>query len=180
MLVIPDASWFPVTPGVTSTTSNRSPDLYMSVIRQFPVETHIRWKPGHTAPGATYCNIFLSDCTLALGCGVPHVVDDNGNPVALGKGSELNANATCDWLLQHGPRFGWRFTGLGGALSYVQAGKPAICTWKNPRASQPGHVAILLPTQPGPKIAQAGARNFVGEPLANGFGNLPVSMFIHE
>jgi hypothetical protein len=178
-LILPRESWKTATPSITSDETNRTPELYLRVVDQFPVTTHERYRRGHAGGNETYCNIFCSDVTLAMNAPIPHWVDGGGNPCPVGKGTELSANGVIDWLVQHGPRYGWKVSGLKDALAYAQSGKPVVCAWRNVNG-KPGHVAMMLPTTPGPRIAQAGGTNFFDKPMASGFGQLPVSLYVHE
>jgi hypothetical protein len=128
----------------------------------------------------TYCNIYLWDCSVALGAEIPHWIDPaTGAPVAKGKGKETDANAVCDWLAQYGPVYGWQPAGMVAAVANAVDGNPTVMTYKNP--SGDGHVAVVLPTPVGSSvlIAQAGATNFFNQDYHKGFANLPVLYYIH-
>ena len=173
-LVIPTDAWLPVIPEITSDPSNRDPDLYLQCCRQFPVETHPRYVMGHTGHNETYCNIYVADCTLALGAGIPHWINPkDGTPLAVGRGTETSANGVCEWLKNFGPNFGWTEVGVDEAFTSVVAGKPTVIVWENPGGI--GHVAMMLPTSRvfPPHSAQAGAINFFDEDYRKGFGTYP-------
>lgn len=180
----PSNSWVPVpTFNYTSDPSRRSPDLYDLCCRQFAVETDIRYQRGHdpTQPKQTYCNIYLWDCTRALGCEIPHWVYLDGRPAPMGHGNrELSANGTCEWLRVYGSTYGWQPADMLMVLTHVREGKPAVVTFENPGGT--GHVAMVLPTAitPPPHIAQAGASNFYDKPVGYGFGINPVKYYIHD
>lgn len=172
----PTDAWLPAAPDVRSTPATRDPELYKRVILQFMVERNPRYTP---RDGNTFCNIFTWDVTLAMYCEIPHWVDDfnTGIPVKVGKGVELNANNQCTWLAKHGPRYGWSEADLPTALANAKRGAPTLVTFLH--VGGIGHVAMLLPTEPAPRIAQAGARNFYDEPLTHGFGKYPVIYYVH-
>ena len=175
-MIIPNEQYKPTTPDTISTPQNRSPQLYLQVVKQFPVETHVRWAP-IPAKGITWCNILLWDWSRAMSAEIPHWVDQQGNPTAMGVGTETTANGVCDWLMNCGAKFGWTPSDLSGAVANSKKGKPTVVVWKNPKGH--GHVAVVLPTDPAPRISQAGASNFQDKPLATSFGNLPVTYYIH-
>src|SRR5438067_1564270 len=85
--------WKPTSPPLTNGSDNRSAANYAAVVKQFDVANNGRYTPNQQGKGETYCNIFLWDVTRALACEVPHWVDADGNPSAVGIGKELNANA---------------------------------------------------------------------------------------
>ncbi len=175
----PVQEWTPVTPEFTSDPRSRDPDLLLKICKQFNVESNPRYRSPR--PGVTWCNIYLWDTTSAMGCEVPHWVDDNGAPVGVGKGRELDANMVCDWLVQHGADYGWTLCSGDDAEAAANLGQAAIITWKNPSGAS-GHVAICVPTPPEVSeilSAQAGATNFVGQPYTRGFGMRPVLFYKH-
>lgn len=178
----PAIDWLPVDPWVavtapfTTGTACRSPGLNIQAVQQFEVAWHPRYRPRAVGPAghSTFCNIFLADVTKALGCGIPHV------DLVPGKGwGELDANATIRWLSAIGPRHGWQPVDADAVAAEADAGKVIVATWLNPTGI--GHVALVVPSfgKPGPLITQAGMRNFESEPVANGFGRLPVRYFLH-
>lgn len=176
-LVIPPNIWEPATPGIVSLAENRSPALLMQVINQWGVETHVRYAPNRNT---TKDYTFLWDVTRAMNAEIPHWSSPiDGSPVMPGLGTENKANGICDWLAQWGPSFGWYPCSLAEALLAALAGCCAVAGWKNPQGN-PGHVAIFTPSTSGPRIAQAGIRNFVDLPMALGFGQLPVVLYQHR
>ncbi|MFO7171949.1 MAG: hypothetical protein DIU70_003140 [Bacillota bacterium] len=170
--------WKPVKPEVVSLPGERSADRYNQVVEQFDVEKNPRYKPGTD----TYCNIYLWDVTRAMGAEIPHWVDKNGNPVPVGKGIELDANKTAEWLKEHGPRFGWREVTAAEAQEMANRGHPVVAAWRNP--SGIGHVALVVPGEydpaKGPTITQAGSKNFRRATVRDGFGRLEeVRYYVH-
>ena len=141
---------------LTSAPGSRSADEYNAVIDQFDVENNPRYAQRN---GNTYCNIFASDVTRAMGAEIPHWVDAAGNPVGEGMGTELDANATNAWLNQHGAEHGWRQVSAEEAQRMANEGHPAVASWANPGGI--GHIGVVRPgeMENGPALAQAGAQN---------------------
>lgn len=175
---LPDAPWLPVTAPLTAGTTRRDARTTEAVVAQFAVGTHPRYQPHRDGEGvSTWCNIFLSDVTRALGCEVPRWWQSGGELV------ELSANAQCDWLARKGPSHGWDFLGADVAAANARAdlGQVVVATWRNPVGARSGHVALVLPTrgEPGLHVAQAGLRCSSRLPLAEGFGTRLVTFFAH-
>ncbi|MFL5354695.1 peptidoglycan-binding protein [Archangium sp.] len=171
-------AWIPVDAPVRGNPSNRNANTYNEVLNQFAVGVNPRYTP---RGGNTYCNIFVWDATRAMGAEIPHWVDGAGNPTGVGKGRELNANATVDWLHQHGGEQGWRKVSAEEAQRLANQGHPATAVWKNP--SGIGHVAMVRPgeiTSQGPAIAQAGGRNFNNGHVKDSFGTRPVEYWVND
>jgi hypothetical protein len=176
-----------VIPQLTSQSYNRSADRLVRVFKQFNVESNPRYASTSTA---TYCNIFVWDVTSALGAMIPHWVYSDGHaaqPFAKGA-SELNANATSNWLDRYGNSNGWYLATPETAQSYADQGKPAIVIWKNP-TGESGHMAIVRPdvspynASQGPAIAQAGRVNMELTHVmsSNSFGSRTnVRYFVHS
>jgi hypothetical protein len=171
--------WMLVDAPIRSAPSARSRALLLEVVAQFDVEATPRYRPVPTPRGlTTWCNVFVSDVTRALGAEIPHCVDEAGRSIPVEQGVELTANRTLRWLETHGAADGWREADAAGAMRAAQAGSPAVAVWHNP--SGPGHLAIVVPCEDeGVHIAQAGAACFGGRPLAHGFGNRPARFFVH-
>lgn len=155
---------FPTSPPVRGDPSNRNRMLYDNVINQFAVAVNPRYAQRYDENGrmkSTYCNIFCWDVTRAMGAEIPHWVSRTGEPVAVGKGNEMNANDTNDWLQRHGARYGWRrVADQNEAQALANRGHPTIASMKKPGGI--GHLAVIRPgevTKSGPAMAQAGARN---------------------
>lgn len=176
------AAWHAVTAPDTCGSMERSAAFLDRIISQFDVENAERYRPNAKQ---TWCNIFVSDVTKALGCEIPRVILKGASY------AEQNANEMFDWMFSTGTLFhGWREINAQEARSFADAGKVAVAMYKNPgrlgmlgiRVSAPGHVAMLTPShgQDGVWIAQAGRVNFRRAPLAQGFGNLNVLFFGHQ
>jgi hypothetical protein len=181
--------WKPVDVPVTSTQDDRGHldqkgrvDRYNQVLDQFNVTGNPRYlRNGDT----TYCNIFVSDATRALGAEIPHCVMPDGTPVITGtRGSvELEANKTVQWLEQHGAQYGWRSVSPAEAQQMANDGRPAVAVMENP--GDIGHVAVVRPglydPDQGPQIANVGGSNFVSDSVRRGFGKTDsIQYFVHE
>jgi hypothetical protein len=177
---LPPEPWRPAVPALRSSPTDRSPDRYLAVARQFDVEHVPRYQPGG---GKTYCNCYLWDCTSAMGAEIPHWVDLAGEPAAVGHGAELSANATVAWLDKHGAAHGWSEVDEAAARAHANTGAPAVAVWVNPLPGHSGHVAMVIPNDQHPPevtvIAQAGAHNYASTPLARGFGSIKPRFFVH-
>lgn len=167
--------WKPYPLTLTCDVSTRGPWNTWAIVHSLEVETNPRYTPRNKS---TFCNIFLWDFTRAMGAEIPHWVDALGNPCAQGKGTELNANATLEWLLLHGPKFDWAECTEAEARRDARFGQPCVAVWRNPKGI--GHVAAIMPArEPVTYIAQAGAKNFSFGPLAQGFGKQKPLFFTH-
>lgn len=181
-----------VTPQVTSDEENRSAETYRAVIDQFSVTTNPRYMVNKKGQDDTYCNIFLWDVTLAMGAEIPHYVDSatgqaRAYPDVQGA-RELTANATYDWLAQHGEAYGWRRATAEEAQQMANEGKPAITIWKNPGGH--GHAQIVCPSEDGvydPErgvtVAQAGSKLHDYVPITQIYSDRSletVAYYVHE
>lgn len=145
----------------------RSAQNYNAVIDQFDVERNPRYAQRN---GNTYCNIFVSDVTRAMGAEIPH----------WWQGKEMNANATCDWLKDNGSQFGWKPVSAADAQALANQGKPVVATWKNQGGI--GHVGVIRPGEinsNGPALSQAGAKNVNNTHVKNTFGSKAVVYYAH-
>jgi peptidoglycan hydrolase-like protein with peptidoglycan-binding domain len=171
-------------PPLRGDPKNRNADTYNQVINQFAVGNNPRYTPRDSNGDGTrdtFCNIFLWDVTRAMGAEIPHWVDGNGNSVAPGKGREMNANSTVDWMHQHGAENGWRKATPEEAQKMANQGHPSVALWKNPGGI--GHVAVVRPgevTAQGPASAQAGGKNFNSKHIKDGFGNAKPEYWVND
>lgn len=153
----------PVDGAVQSTQQNRSVDLFNRVINQFEVGTNPRYAPvpeidpmtreqkvdpktKRPVWARTFCNIFVSDVTRAMGAEIPHVVD----------GEEQRVLGMQTWLANQGRQQGWRKVLTSReAQEHASQGRPAVVCGH-------GHIAIVRPggTPQNPSIAQAGSSRF--------------------
>jgi hypothetical protein len=140
--------------------------------------------PRYRRDANTYCNIFVSDATRAMGAEVPHWVMPDGSPAAPGtKGAhELDANATVNWLDKHGAEYGWRPATAQEAQAVANDGHPAVVVMEKPGAI--GHVAMVRPGDyseaNGPATANVGAHNLSRDTVQHGFGTKQVQYFVHD
>lgn len=166
--------WLPVDAPLKGDEDDRSAHLLVDVARQFEVETAPRYAP---MGQRTWCKTYLWDVLTALGCCdvAAHWVDRAGTPMRPGAPGAMETRAN-DVVMRLGRQlYGWRQADEAAAYAHADAGRPAVAGWYN-RAG-PGHVALVLP---GRVIAQAGSTNFLGRPVAAGFGAKPVSFFTHD
>lgn len=173
-------AWIPVDAPLQNRPGERSASAYADVLDQFAVGNNPRYARRN---GNTYCNIFSWDATRAMGAEIPHWVDRNGNPAAVGaRGAwEMDANATNRWLHNHGPRNGWRQVSAEEAQRMANQGHPTVASWNNPGGI--GHIAMVRPgelTAGGPTIAQAGSSNFNSGTVRQGFGSAQPEYFVHD
>jgi hypothetical protein len=119
----------------------------------------------------TYCNVFVSDCTRAFACEIPH----------WWHGKEQTANENIGWLNSgHGALHGWvKNIDETGARVSALVGRPTVAVWRNPNPNIPGHMAMVLPDHDALVIAQAGRENFERCRLNVGFGDRPVEFWSH-
>ena len=163
----------------------RSAANYNTVIDQFNVKGNSRYK---RTSDATWCNIFAWDVMTAMQVKLPHWVSKSGVPVTsfTNGAHELTANATYNWLNDHGTEYGWKKVTAAQAQSAANAGKPTIAIWKNPRGAS-GHVAVVRPETASfslakggcPVIAQAGATNYSITYVSTGFGSSRLSAVVY-
>lgn len=162
--------WYPVTAPLTSGSSFRSREIYEKVIAQFEVTRNPRYR-ANPITGQTFCNVFCSDVTTACSAPLYH----------WWLGREMTANETIQWLSgANGAAHGWRQElNSDAARVSALAGRPTVATWRNPIASKPGHMAMVLPDSMELVIAQAGAENFSRCRINVGFGDKPVIFWSH-
>lgn len=163
--------WQPLDAVLRSGEDSRSPELLREVIAQFDVAFAPRYQP------VTFCNVFVWDFTRAMGCEVPHWVKLDGTPATPGQGSELSVNGIVEWLRRHGPEQGWSEVDAAAAKDAANAGRPTLAAWLNSYGH--GHIAVVVASPNGLRIAQAGMRCFADEPIEHGFGQLTPIFFTH-
>jgi hypothetical protein len=178
---VPLEQWRPAVPAVLGDPNSRSPVDLLVVVNQFDVLHSGRYQP---VPGKTFCNILSWDVTSALQAEIPHWVNPAGSPAKMGtNGSrELSANATLEWLVAQGPAQGWLEVDEPTARANASQGLPTVASWENPLPGHSGHIAVILPDDPGvdgPVIAQAGLRCLFGVALSTGFGSIKPRFFSH-
>jgi len=156
--------------------------LGMNVENLWIAGNHINWetgeadKPEASSGNHTHCSAFAAAACKRLGvyllCPPAH-------------GQILLANAQYDWLQNPDAQAkGWSaITGNDRPGLYIRVQEYANKGWlvvavcKNPDASKPGHVALVMPKQValskigegGPVVTMAGTHNFNYISLKNGF-----------
>lgn len=164
---------------------------------------HVAWKTGlllggehdtkltPLTPGESHCSAFAAAVADNLGIYLLHPPEHS---------HVLLANAQHDWLASDaGRKAGWR--PLDTPLAAQQAanrGALVVAAFKNPDATQPGHIAVVRPSdapasrikEVGPQVTQAGATNYRSVDLQTGFRRHPgawapggagaVKFYVHE
>jgi uncharacterized protein YukE len=165
------APWTAINPGLTSKDDpyGRDPRFYSSVIYQFGVANNDRYS---WQSGKTYCNIFVSDVTGAMGVPIPHRWDAKTQTgVYDGTGTEMQVPEMREWLNGEEGRATWSKTTADEAQNAANKGIPAIVLDTGGR-----HIAMIRPGEidptKGPATAQAGATNFDDKNMTDGFGGI--------
>lgn len=179
----PDSPWLPCTPPMTSGSLQRSPEITDRIVVQFGLDQGKRWQKHVEGESlSTYCNVWLSDITRALGCEVPRWWLRGAEL------KQLSANDQVRWLSQEGRRHGWNNSTPIAAQARANLGYPSVVVWANPevhpvtKRELSGHVAIFVPDhgEQGLFIAQAGLTCFSRGTLSSGFGTRNVLCFTHD
>ncbi len=153
---------------LTSTLINRDGTRLMAIVAEHHHRGIARYTPrdvtGDDKP-ETWCNVYLQDVAEAMGVLLPR---------------HQRANELILWLATEGLRHGWEQGTAHIAQRMADEGQLAVPTWFN-RNGGPGHVGVLVPSlgEDGVWLSQAGASCFTRQPLASGFGQLPVTYFVH-
>ena len=146
--------------------ARRTPQDILAAVARINPKSNPALQPG--APPAptdgTWCNKFIAWVTAELGAPVPY--GEYGTP----------ANAMIAWLAAGNSN--WRPATREEATRYALAGKVALAGYFNPGGH--GHIALVLPYAEPMRIAQAGRSNFNNGALSDGFGQLPVTFYVHE
>lgn len=144
----------------------RSREATLLAVRAVDPEHTPDLQPGHGGRGWTHCNLAVERFAQLLQAPFP---------------SGLLANDQVAWLEEL--RHGWMRCTPAEAQAAADAGHVVIVGWKNPDPGGHGHIAAVLPSQPGRAgiwIAQAGSRNYNAAPVTAGFGGLgPLRFFSH-
>lgn len=179
-LAVDERQWVPIPSPVPAVGMPRSWASYAAVLDALPLLDSPRYQP---RAGLTFCNIYVWDATLLLGCEIPHWVEDkDGRRALIGHGREQTANDMADWLQDHGSKHGWGPCGPATAQLMASRGNPTVAVWRNPGGT--GHIAMVRPgelhPEKGPCVAQAGKRNFRNGHVLDGFGaGRPVEYYVH-
>lgn len=152
---------------LTGTPGNRSGEALTALVALFHVDTAERYRRRDVTgddKAETFCNVFVSDVTRALGCPVPHLL----------------ANQQLAWLARQRD---WWAVEEREAAERALCGCPVVAGWANPTASLPGHVALVVPPpfeRAGLWVAQAGAFCSPRTTMGLAFGSRPVTFFTHN
>ncbi|WP_273321567.1 peptidoglycan-binding domain-containing protein [Vallitalea guaymasensis] len=189
--MVDTTSWNAVKPKYTYNSGPRTPEAYNKLIDQFNVESNPRYVP---RGGATYCNIYAWDISIAMGVELPRFVEINqkGNledatGKAIGRNlkkgyilyqdeknataTELNANRLAIWLDAQGKNYGWKEITPEEAQKRANEGYMTIsCIDESPSI---GHVQVVRPTPDGSEynsekgvyLAQAGGSSSISNGL---------------
>lgn len=159
---------------ISSSNQPWSPDKLRAVVRELDPANTPRYRADDRR---TWCNVFVTDVFDAMGVAPTHWMNKDGSPGVPGpEAVELSANKLVRWMREIGPKYGWTLVDKETAFDAAGRGHLVMLGWENIGGGS-GHVAVLLPEG---TIAQAGKRNFIGEPMSAGFGNLPVSYFVKD
>jgi len=171
-------------PNPIDNSKQYSIEQIMEAIHTLDVENAERYR---AKDGKTYCNIFVMDFCKKMGIPLPDYLDWDKD----GKIDDyLNANEAINWIrgtynhggVSTGPEQGWASVGAVKAAQLASKGYVVLATWENPKADEPGHIAVVRPeSQPGDiMIAQAGRRNFESGKVGQGFGTLDVIYYAYK
>ncbi len=147
--------------------------------RYLPWEVTLKDGTKHINTG---CNILFTDVVQLLRLDGPyHWVDKKGNPLRWStpnvavKGDELSANDTVDWFRKYGEMYGYLQMSRQDAEENAAHNKLTAVMYKNPTPQHSGHIGVVLENG---TLAQAGKGiPFVGHPIEEGFGNLPLEFW---
>jgi hypothetical protein len=132
-----------------------------------------RWRTGHadgkTGGPRTHCSLFVAAVCWRL-----HA------PMLEPPPQLFLSNRQQDWLTTQGKAKGWRrVKDPLAAQRLANRGTLVIASYKNPRPKRAGHIAVVRPAavtarrvrERGPRITQAGARNYRDTDVRTGFRN---------
>jgi hypothetical protein len=154
--------------------------------------SHVAWRSGiellkehgrQLTPldlGETHCSVFAAAAADALGIYLLHPPEHS---------HVLLANAQHDWLASDaGRKAGWSPVDSAiGAQQAANRGEFVVAVFKNPDARNPGHIAVVRPSEKsvasiesdGPQIVQAGFKNYGSIDLKTGFAHHPGAWAAH-
>jgi hypothetical protein len=137
------------------------------------VGSSARWRPRE---GKTFCNVYAADLCYLAAAYLPRVWWTNESLLRIAQGvvppvlaestvREMRADDLFAWLVDMGPRFGWRrvfdATALQGAAN--RGGVGLVCADRDV-PGQPGHITVVVPEN-GPHRATRDADGHVLQPL---------------
>jgi len=154
----------------------------MNVESLWLANEHINWETGepdrsanYEGPGKhTHCSAFAASAAKRLGIYLLRPPEH---------GQLLLANAQAEWLRgEEAASKGWRKVGNArAAQAEANRGNFVVVVYANPDKHEPGHVAIVRPSEKsmralerdGPQIIQAGQHNHTSTVVRVGFRNHP-------
>jgi hypothetical protein len=158
-----------------------------NVEQLWPAGEHVNWetgvpdgKPERSEGKHTHCSAFVGSVAKRLGVYILRPPEH---------GQILLANAQYDWLAQQGAEHGWSALADGDqAQARANRGQLVVATYRNHRNDEPGHIAIVRPSeksarviaQEGPQIIQAGGTNYTSTSLKRGFAGHPAAWSHNE
>ncbi len=154
----------------------------MNVESLWLANEHVNWETGEPDKGAeyegpgrhTHCSAFAAAAAKRLGVYLLRPPEH---------GQALLANAQADWLASEAAtKAGWhRVANMQKAQHLANEGSLVLVLYPNPDKHVPGHIAIVRPSEKGPKtleengpeIIQAGEHNHIRTNVRLGFENHP-------
>jgi hypothetical protein len=166
----------------------------LQVEQRWIAGAHVNWRTGEpdgksvSATGAhSHCSALVAAACEKLGVYILRPPEHS---------QTLLANAQYDWLIEHGAEEGWiPVRGAAEAQNDANRGMLVVAAYRNSRTREPGHIAIVRPSDrseksvrdDGPQVFQAGQENYASAPLKVGFRHHPdawkreeVRFFTHE
>jgi hypothetical protein len=154
LMLIDRDEWNPIDTSIfPEYATNRNVNDYLKTLQLFNVDESLRYR---RASDTTFCNIYVSDVTSALGVYIPRWKN----------GEKMTATTTLEWLEEPlAQDLGWQSTSALKAQEMANQGIPTIAITR-------GHIAMVAPgtgqtnEQSGvfyPSSAQAGRLNFDSE-----------------
>jgi len=133
-----------------------NPEEYLKIVNYFNVDNseNKRYeRSGTRRDPRTYCNVFASDVTKAMGVEIPRFIYENY------KTKQFSAAHQYNWLHKEGEELGWVEISSEEAIEYANMGYPTV-------VSHPDHITVAIPGEPEeyqgvmyPRIAQSGWDN---------------------
>ncbi len=136
---------------------------------------HIDWLTGEPdparpgwSPRATHCSAYAAAMAARMDVYLLRPPEH---------GQDLLANAQLHWLEGAGAGAGWKEVDAKTAQTLANQGFLAVAVFENPDPHDPGHIAVIRPSEKslpaleaeGPEEAQAGSHNALSIPVAQGF-----------
>jgi hypothetical protein len=137
------------------------------------VETSARYLP---TPAATFCNVYAADYGYLAGAYLPRVWWTDSALLRLARGEvvpvryddtvrELRADDLLAWLVDMGPRFGWRRVFDATALQQAaNAGGVGVICADRAEPGRSGHITLVVPKDAGHRAVRDADGN-VTQPL---------------